>query len=90
MVGGREMWVVINGGSGRGKEYVGEGIEELRKGWEKGLMGIEWGCMGKDVGGCELFGDVKGWFRGGLNDKGGGFEEGNGGRLFLDEMGKVR
>ena len=43
VVGGRDMRVMILGEKGRGKEDIGEEVEEKRKGGVKGLVGVEWG-----------------------------------------------
>ena len=45
--------------------------------------------MWKEVGGWGLLGEVKGGFRGGENGKKGYLDEGEGGRLFVEEVGKV-
>ena len=43
VVGGRDMRVMIFGEKGRGKEDIGEVLDEKRKGGGKGFVGVEWG-----------------------------------------------
>ena len=43
LVGGSDMRVVILGEKGRGKEDMGEDVDDKRKRGGKGFVGVEWG-----------------------------------------------
>ena len=89
LVAPTQMSVLITGSSGTGKEYVAHRIHELSKRNGKPFIAIDCGSIPKELAASEFFGHIKGSFTGALADKTGAFEEANGGRLFLDEIGNL-
>ncbi len=81
--------VIIYGESGSGKEVVAQQIHEKSNRANKPFMAIDCGALSKELSGSELFGHEKGAFTGALNQKIGSFEVGNGGTIFLDEVGNL-
>jgi two-component system response regulator HydG len=81
--------VIIYGESGSGKEAIASKIHEQSKRSNKPFIAIDCGAMSKDLAGSELFGHEKGSFTGAMNQKIGSLELGNGGTVFLDEIGNL-
>ncbi|MBI4595164.1 MAG: sigma-54-dependent Fis family transcriptional regulator [Candidatus Tectomicrobia bacterium] len=81
--------ILITGESGTGKELVAKAIHfnSFRK--DKKFVTIDCAALPESVLESELFGHVKGSFTGAIKDKKGLFEEGNGGTIFLDEIGDI-
>ena len=80
------MTVVIQGGSGTGKELIAQLIHKkgLRK--DKPFVAIDCGAIPETLVESELFGYEKGAFTGAETRKEGKFEQANEGTLFLDEI----
>ena len=89
LVAPTDMSVLIIGESGTGKEQVARSIHNYSKRKDKPFVAIDCGTLSKDLAASELFGHLKGSFTGALNDKKGVFETGNGGTVFLDEIGNL-
>ena len=87
-VGGYDFPVLIEGESGTGKELIADAIhvESGRKGL---FVPVNCGAIPEGTLESELFGHVKGSFTGALRDKKGRFELGDGGTVFLDEIGEL-
>jgi len=83
------MTVVIQGGSGTGKEIIAQLIHQksLRK--DKPLVAIDCGAIPETLVESELFGYEKGAFTGAEARKEGKFEQANEGTLLLDEIGNL-
>ena len=89
LVAPTSMSVLINGASGRGKEYVAKRIHQLSKRSEKPFVAIDCGAIPKELAASEFFGHKKGSFTGAIEDKVGAFIEADGGTIFLDEIGNL-
>ena len=87
-VGTYDFPVLIEGESGTGKELIADAIhiESRRKGL---FVPVNCGAIPEGTLESELFGHVKGSFTGALRDKKGRFELGDGGTIFLDEIGEL-
>jgi two-component system response regulator HydG len=81
--------VIIYGESGSGKESVAQHIHEKSKRSRQPFIAIDCGALSKELAASELFGHEKGAFTGALNQKIGSLELGNGGTVFLDEIGNL-
>ncbi|MCI5055393.1 MAG: sigma-54 dependent transcriptional regulator [Flavobacteriales bacterium] len=89
LVATTDFSVLILGESGTGKEFVAKRIHHKSKRKDKPFIAIDCGALPEELAGSELFGHLKGSFTGALKDKKGHFEEGNGGTIFLDEVGNL-
>jgi two-component system, NtrC family, response regulator HydG len=81
--------IIIYGESGSGKEAIAQEIHKRSRRRDKPFIAIDCGAMSKELAGSELFGHEKGSFTGALNQKIGSLELGNGGTVFLDEIGNL-
>lgn len=81
--------IIIYGESGSGKEAIAQEIHKRSRRRDKPFIAIDCGAMSKELAGSELFGHEKGSFTGALNLKIGNLELGNGGTVFLDEIGNL-
>jgi two-component system response regulator HydG len=81
--------VLIQGGSGTGKELVARAIHQksLRK--NKPFIVINCSAYPTTLLEAELFGHEKGAFTGAVQRKSGRFEQADGGTVFLDEIGEI-
>jgi two-component system response regulator HydG len=89
LVAGTEMSVLITGASGTGKEYIAQRIHQLSNRRKAPFVAVDCGAIPKDLAASEFFGHVKGSFTGAIEDKTGAFVAGNGGTIFLDEIGNL-
>jgi two-component system response regulator HydG len=89
LVAPTDMSVLITGSSGTGKEYIARCIHEQSNRSNQPFVAIDCGAIPKDLAASEFFGHIKGSFTGAVEDKTGAFVAGNGGTVFLDEIGNL-
>ncbi len=81
--------ILITGESGTGKELIARAIHDQSPRHRMPFVAIHCGGIPETLMESELFGHVKGSFTGANQDKKGLFEVGNGGTVFLDEVGEL-
>jgi len=81
--------ILILGESGTGKELVARAIHQTSPRQSKPFVVINCSAIPEGLMESELFGHARGSFTGATHDKMGLFEEGNGGTVFLDEIGEI-
>jgi DNA-binding NtrC family response regulator len=79
--------VLIRGESGTGKELIARAIHFNSPRKQKPFVPVDCGVLAQELLESELFGHVKGSFTGAIVTKPGLFEVGDGGSIFLDEIG---
>lgn len=84
-----DISVLITGESGTGKEFFPKIIHEYSARKHKKYIAVNCGAIPEGTIDSELFGHEKGAFTGALTDRKGYFEEGDGGTIFLDEVGEL-
>ena len=84
-----ELFVLIYGETGTGKELVARTLHANSKRNKKPLVYVNCAALPLSVAESELFGHVKGAFTGASSDRKGKFELANEGTLFLDEIGEL-
>jgi transcriptional regulator with GAF, ATPase, and Fis domain len=89
MVAPTDATVLILGETGVGKELVARAIHEGSRRRERPLVKINCTAIPRELFESEFFGHVKGAFSGATGDRKGRFQLGDGGSLFLDEVGDL-
>jgi two-component system response regulator HydG len=84
-----ELPVLITGESGTGKELIARAIHENGNRAGRAFVRENCAAIPESLLESELFGYRRGAFTGALQDKKGLFEEGDGGCVFLDEIGEM-
>jgi len=84
-----DVWVLITGQNGTGKELVARTIHQISARSEHPLIDVNCAAIPEDLIESELFGHEKGSFREDLQKKIGKFELANNGTIFLDEIGDM-
>ena len=86
---GSDINVLIQGESGTGKELVARAIHYTGRRSTHPFIAINCGAIPETLMEDELFGHARGAYTGAHSDKKGVFEEGEGGTLFFDEIGRA-
>lgn len=81
--------VLILGETGTGKEMIASAIQELSSVSAKPFIKINCTAFSQNLLESELFGYKKGAFTGATKDRKGLLHKGNGGTIFLDEIGDI-
>jgi DNA-binding NtrC family response regulator len=89
VAGPSDISVLILGESGTGKELVAQCIHRLSSRRSKPLIVVNCGALPANLIESELFGHEKGAFTGAMEKRTGKFEQGDGGTIFLDEIGEL-
>ena len=84
-----EGWVLITGENGTGKEVVARRLHLGSKRVDGPFVAVNCAAIPEELIESELFGHEKGAFTGALHTKQGRFEVGDGGTIFLDEIGDM-
>jgi len=89
IVGTSNISVLILGESGTGKELIAQSIHRISPRKSKPFIAVDCASLPANLIESELFGHEKGSFTGATEKRLGKFEQGNGGTVFLDEIGEV-
>jgi len=84
-----DVTVLLEGETGTGKELAARALHEHSKRASGPFVVVDCGSVAKTLIQSELFGHVRGSFTGADRDRPGAFEAGNGGTVFLDEIGEL-
>jgi len=89
VAGPSDISVLILGESGTGKELMAQCIHQLSPRKAKPFIVVNCGALPPNLIESELFGHEKGSFTGATEKRIGKFEQGDGGTVFLDEIGEL-
>jgi two-component system, NtrC family, nitrogen regulation response regulator GlnG len=81
--------IIIEGETGTGKELVAEAIHQHSARAERPYVVVDCAAIPRDLIESEMFGHAKGAFTGATADRRGAFEDGDGGTIFIDEIGEL-
>jgi len=81
--------VLIEGDSGTGKELIAKALYQTNNKYNNVFQTINCATLSAELLESELFGHVKGAFTGAITNKDGKFKLGDGGTVFLDEIGEL-
>src|SRR6201993_1413307 len=81
--------VLIQGGTGTGKELVARAIHSRSRRASRAFIRVNCAAIPQSLIASELFGHEKGAFTGALQRRLGRFESADGGTIFLDEIGEL-
>lgn len=81
-----DVRVLLEGGTGTGKEIVAKAIHKLSSRCVNNFMVLDCASIQDNLIESELFGHTRGSFTGAIKDRPGIIEEANGGTLFIDEI----
>jgi two-component system, NtrC family, response regulator AtoC len=84
-----EVPVLITGESGTGKELAARLLHDLSARRAQNFLKVSCPAIPSQLFGSELFGPEQGVFRGAEESRAGKCEQGNGGTLFLDDIGEL-
>ena len=84
-----DVTVLIEGESGTGKELLSEALHEHSARSHGPMIVVDCGSIPENLIESELFGHVRGAFTGAVDARAGAFELGQGGTVFLDEIGEL-
>ena len=84
-----DIWVLINGENGTGKEVAARTLHSLSKRKDKPMVAVNCAAIPEELIESELFGHEKGAFTGADAARPGRFEMAHQGALFLDEIGDM-
>jgi len=82
--------ILIIGETGTSKEFLAKALHLISERPTDKFVEINCAAIPEDLTESELFGHEKGSFTGAIAKKIGRFSEGNGGTIFLDEIGKMK
>ena len=85
----KDTSILITGESGVGKEIIAKTIHYSSERKNGLFYTLNCSAIPENLIESELFGHIKGAFTGAIDDKAGCFEAGNGGTIFLDEIGDM-
>ena len=88
-VSSSDIQVLIVGESGTGKELIARSIHEAGERRGRSFVAVNCSAIPEGLYESEMFGHSRGAFTGADRDRGGLFEEANGGSLFLDEIAEL-
>src|SRR5215468_1222215 len=81
--------VLISGETGAGKELIANAIHKRSRRAAKAFIRVNCAAIPPSLIAAELFGHEKGAFTGAIQRRAGRFESGDGGTIFLDEIGDL-